>query len=68
MNKYGYKICYKEIGKYKVKKYGVTNTYSLALFVIQNFEKKNKNVFRIWLIKPIKTYIEFKLIWRGCPF
>lgn len=76
MNEYGYKVCYRKQGKEKLKIYLITNTYDLAEWHIrwykQNAPKDNKtkrpleNV--IWIIVPIKTYIEYKRLWRGCPF
>ena len=76
MAKYGYKVCYKELGKHKLKIHLVTNTYDLALWEVQYFEthkqidRQTKQVIQnpIWFIKPIKTYLEYKLLWKGCPF
>lgn len=76
MNKYGYKVCYKKQGKEKLKIYLITNSYDLAEWHIRWYEKhtpKDRQTNRplekvIWLIVPIKTYIEYKRLWRGCPF
>ena len=76
MNEYGYKVCYRKQGKEKLKIYLITNTYDLAEWHIRWYKKHTptdsdtkrplENV--IWLIVPIKTYIEYKRLWRGCPF
>lgn len=73
---YGYKVCYRQQGSEKLKIYVVTNTYDLAEFHIRWYAKhtpsdrKTKHPLEnvIWLIVPIKTYIEYKRLWRGCPF
>ena len=76
MNKYGYKVCYKTQGKEKLKIYLITNAYDLAEWHIRWYSKhtptdrKTKRPLEkvIWLIVPIKTYIEYKRLWRGSPF
>lgn len=76
MNKYGYKICYKRQGKHKLKIYLVTNTYRSAEWSVRWYEshppldKKTQKPLDcvMWLIIPIKTFIEYKRLWRGCPF
>lgn len=76
MNKYGYKVCYKKQGKNKLKLYLVTNTYDDACWSVRWYEthsppdRKTNEPIRnvIWLIIPIKTYLEYRLLWRGCPF
>ena len=73
---YGYKICYKKQGKYKLKIYLITNAYDIAKWHIRWYAKhapidrKTKRPIENieWLIIPIKTYIEYKRLWRGCPF
>lgn len=75
-SKYGYKVCYKELGKNKIKIHTITNSYDLALCEIQYYEthkqkdrKTNKLLINpTWFIRPIKHYLEYKLLWRGCPF
>ena len=75
-NNYGYKVCYRKIGKSKLKIYIVTNTYDLAAYHIRWYSKhtpKDRETKRpienvVWLLVPIKTYIEYKRLWRGCPF
>lgn len=75
-NKYGYKVCYKLRGTNRLKVYLVTNTYDGALWDVRWYEnhsppdrKTNKPIENaIWLVLPIKTYIEFRYRWRGCPF
>lgn len=76
MSKYGYKVCYKEFGKNKLKIHLICNTYSLARWEIQYYEnyqlldrKRNKLIKNpIWYIIPIKTYYEYKKLYKGCPF
>lgn len=76
MDKYGYKVCYKKQGKEKLKIYLITETYDLAEWHIRWYSKHtptdrktNRPLEKvIWLIVPIKTYIEYKRLWRGCPF
>jgi len=75
-NKYGYKICYREYGKLKLKLHLICNSYELAVWEIQYYEnnpqtnrKTNKQIIRPeWYILPIKTFFEYKWLWRGCPF
>ena len=73
---FGYTVRYKQIGSNKWKVYLVTNTYDGALWNVRWYErdppkdrisgKPIENV--IWNIFPIKTLIEYKWRWRGCPF
>ncbi|MCM1368194.1 MAG: hypothetical protein NC184_05260 [Roseburia sp.] len=75
-NNYGYKVCYRRKGKSRLKVYLVTNTYDGAMWNVRWYENNAppdrkthepiKNV--IWLILPIKSYLEYKWLWRGCPF
>jgi hypothetical protein len=73
---YGYKVCYKQNGKDKLKIYLVTNTYEGALWNVRWYEnhsppdRKTKQPIEkvTWLVVPIKTFIEYKRLWRGCPF
>lgn len=75
-NEYGYKVCYKQHGKSKLKIHLIVNTYELAKFHILWYEThtpKDRETKRLiqnveWLIFPIKTYPEYKRLWRGCPF
>lgn len=75
-NKYGYKVCYKEFGKNKLKIHLVCNTYDGAVWNIQYYEtnpqydRKTKCLIRqpTWFVLPIKTYFEYKRLWKGCPF
>ncbi len=72
MKNYGYKVCYKQQGKHKLKIYAVVNTYDFALWHTRWYERDppkdtaTKNV--IWLVIPIKNYFEYKKLWKGCPF
>ena len=68
--KYGYKVCYKELGKTKLKTYLVTNSLYSAIWHVRYYEqnplpniKKPK-----WVIQEIKTLKEYKWRWHGCPF
>ena len=70
-NKYGYKVCYqKESEKPKIKL--VTNTYDAARWGIEWLEKHPPNDSTLqnakWYIIPIKNYLEYSKLWRGCPF
>ncbi len=75
-SKYGYKICYKLKGRKRLKVYLVTNRYDGAVWDVRLYEthsppdrKTGKPIENaIWLILPIKTLIEYKWRWRGCPF
>lgn len=70
-----YKVCYKLKGKQRIKIYLVANTYDLALWHVRWYEinpppdKAGKLIENAdWLILPIKTLIEHRWRWRGCPF
>ena len=73
---YGYKVCYKEFGKQKLKIHMVCNSYDLAKWSIQYYEnhqqidKKSKKQIRepTWFILPIRSLLEYKRLWHGCPF
>lgn len=74
-NKYGYKICYCEKDKLKLKLHLVTNSYSHAKWRAEYFakhqqtDKKNRIIKNAtWHVFPIKNFIEYKWLWRGCPF
>ena len=75
-SKYGYKICYREYGKTKLKIHLVTNDYELAQWRMQYYEthqqynRKTKKLINspTWYILPVKTYLEYSILWRGCPF
>ena len=74
-SKYGYKVCYREFGKHKVKIHIICNTYDFAKWHIrwydnhELYDRKN-NLIRnpTWYIIPIKTFIEYRYLWRSCPF
>jgi hypothetical protein len=76
MRDYGYKVCFKKQGKTKWKIYLVTNTYDSAIWNVRWYEnhsppdrKTNTPIEQvIWRVFPIKTYFEYKYLWRGCPF
>lgn len=73
---YGYKVCYKRHGKRRWKIYLVTNRYDCALWNIRWYEnnappdrKINKPLKHVdWDVFPIKSFLEYKWLWRGCPF
>lgn len=75
-NKYGYKICYRIHGSDKMKIYLITNTYESAVWSVRWYEnhsppdrKTNEPLKNVtWQIVPIKTYPEYKRLWRDCPF
>lgn len=76
MKDYGYKVCYRKQGKTKWKIYVIVNAYDFAEWHIRWYEKQAPpdkktqepldNVS--WLVIPIKTYLEYLHLWRGCPF
>lgn len=76
MNKYGYKVCYRKIGKQKLKMFIVTNSYDLATWHVRWYEreppkdrKTDKPILNVtWLVIPVKNFLEYKRLWRGCPF
>lgn len=72
MKNYGYKLCYKKQGKEKLKIYIITNTYDLAELHIRWYAKHSppdKTLLDVtWIIVPIKTYAEYKRLWRNVPF
>lgn len=75
-NKYGYKLCYSLTNSNKKHIYRVTNTYGLAEFEMKmcikypDEVKQGNQTIRgpTWYIIPIKNKIEYKWLWRGCPF
>ncbi len=72
MREYGYKVCYKKQGNEKLKIYIITDTYDLALWHIRWYETHsppNKTLIGVtWIIVPIKSYAEYKRLWRNVPF
>ena len=76
MKDYGYKVCYRKFGKRKWKIYVITNTYDFALCHVRWYERetpldrKTKEPIEnaSWLVIPIKNFLEYKRLWRGCPF
>ncbi len=72
MKEYGYKVCYKKQGKEKFKIFLITNSYDLAEFHIRWYAKHDppdKTLLEAtWIIVPVKTYAEYKRLWRDCPF
>ena len=76
MKHYGYKVCYTEKGKHRIKLYLVTNTYDGAMWNVRWYEshsppdrKTGKPIQNVtWLIIPIKHFLEYNRIWRNCPF
>lgn len=73
-NKYGYRICYQKNSE-KLKRHLVTNSYDLAKYEIESFEKnppldKNKIILKNvrWFIVPVRNFLEYSKLWRGCPF
>ena len=76
MKEYSYKVCYKKQGKKQIKVYLVTNTYDSADWNVRWYknnppaDRKTGKIIQNadWLIIPIRTLIEHKWRWRGCPF
>ncbi len=76
MKEYGYKVCYKLKGKNKIKIYVITDDKDFTLLHIRWYEKelpKDRKTNKIiqnaeWFVLPISNYLEYKWLWRGCPF
>ena len=76
MKDYGYKVCYREQGRSRLKVYLVTNRRDSALWHIRWYENNappNRKtgvplIDAEWFVIPILTYLEYKRLWRGCPF
>lgn len=72
MNGYGYKVCYKQQGKEKLKIYLITATHDLAEWHIRWYESHSspENIPEgvIWFIIPVITLKEYKRLWKDCPF
>ena len=67
-NPYGYKVCF----SYKNKKRKINiktyvNTYNLAKFEKNLYEKQYLEDKITWYILPVKKR-EYNRIWKGCPF
>ncbi len=69
-NKYGYKVCYKEYGKTKLKLFLVTNSLDLAIWHIRWYEREPPPKLKHpqWEIQEVKTKTEYEKLWKGCPF
>jgi len=69
-NKYGYKVCYRELGKTKLKLFFVTNSLDLAIWHIRWYEREPPAKLRSpkWEIYEVKTLQEYEKLWKGCPF
>ena len=75
-NKYGYKVCYREYGKTKLKIHLICNNFDLAIWEVQYFENHSQHnrktndliVKPKWFVIPIRTIFEYIWLWHGCPF
>ncbi len=69
-NKYGYKVCYKEYGKTKLKVFLVTNSIDLAIWHVRWYEREPPTKLKSpqWEIQEVKTKNEYEKLWKGCPF
>ncbi len=69
-NKYGYKVCYREYGKTKLKVFLVTNSFDLADWHIRWYEQKPPPELNNpqWEIQELETLKEYEKLWKGCPF
>lgn len=69
-NKYGYKLCYRELGKTKLKLYLITTSLDLILWHIRWYEREPPpNLINpIWVIQEVETLKEYEKLWKGCPF
>lgn len=73
---YGYKVCYTEKGTQKRKVYLVTNALDYALWCVRWYEShsppdrrtKKPIINAVWSVEPIRTYIEYRWRYKGCPF
>ncbi|MCM1440796.1 MAG: hypothetical protein NC131_16580 [Roseburia sp.] len=72
MKDYGYKVCYKKQNRDKLKIYIITSTYDLAYYHVrwyENHSPPDKTLSGVtWIIVPIKSYAEYKHLWRNVPF
>ncbi len=68
--KYGYKVCYTELGKSRIKVFLVTNTFDSALWNVRWYEREPPKTLKDpkWQIHEIKTKNEYEKLWKGCPF
>ncbi len=75
-NKFGYKVCYQQFSKNKLKLYLVCNTYDGAVWSLRYYEthdtydRKSKQLLKNvkWYVIPVRNYFEYKWLWKGCPF
>lgn len=73
---YGYKVCFRQLGKQRTKIYAVTNTYNLAIWHVRWYQREPPEdrqtklpILNVeWLVIPVKTYNEYRRLWRDCPF
>lgn len=66
MNKYGYKVYYKN--KRKLVCICITNSLASAKYHVVYNIKHSKDEVLSWKIIPIKTKREYKKLWKNCPF
>ena len=75
-NKYGYKVCYEEQEKDKLKVHLVTNNFDLAILELNDYvknpqvDRKDKHIIKNpkWHLFEVKTSKEYNKLWKGCPF
>lgn len=69
-NNYGYKVCYREYGKTRLKVYLVTNTFDGAVWHVRWYEHNppTKLTNPLWEIHKVTTLKEYERLWKGCPF
>lgn len=75
-NRYGYKVCYKEFNRHKLRIHLVCNSYDLAIWELQyyktnlQYDRKTNCLIQqpSWFIFPIKNYYKYKRLWKDCPF
>lgn len=69
-NKYGYKVCYKEYGKTRLKVYLVTNTLDGAIWNVRWYKRDPPPRVNnpLWEIQEVTTRKEYEKLWKGCPF
>ena len=70
VNGYGYKVCFRSLGKSKMKIYAITNTYDLWYQREPPEDRETKlPILNVkWFVVPITTNKEYRRLWRDCPF
>ena len=69
-NKYGYKVCYRELGKSKLKLFLITNTFDLPVWHVRWYKRDPPHKINnpLWEIHEVTTRKEYEKLWKCCPF